>query len=166
MGLVKYSTWNQPPLLRTSSGLNGEQWRYLPSRVRIVHTCTQWSTEMCRSVRIADVFSCIFGPNYFLSLWSYAVQIGFYSRLLQPGHTHPTGKIQSIGDIYQFTVDVSEFSLEDVVITTSNNLIEVRAEKVSCLETHSYWLYSMLCWRPRSISWFSSLLSLDRKSVV
>lgn len=48
------------------------------------------------------------------------------------GHTHPTGKILVIGDILQFTVDVSEFSPEDVIITSSNNVVEVHAEKVSC----------------------------------
>lgn len=47
------------------------------------------------------------------------------------GHSQPTGKIQVIGDIFQFTVDVSEFSPEDVIITSSNDLIEVYAEKVS-----------------------------------
>lgn len=46
------------------------------------------------------------------------------------GHSYPTGKIQVIGNIFQFTVDVSEFSPEDVVIIFSNNLMEVHAEKV------------------------------------
>lgn len=41
------------------------------------------------------------------------------------------GNIKTLGDSYQFTVDVRDFSPEDVIVTTSNNQIEVRAEKVS-----------------------------------
>lgn len=40
------------------------------------------------------------------------------------------GNIKALGDSYQFTVDVRDFSPEDVIVTTSNNQIEVRAEKV------------------------------------
>lgn len=41
------------------------------------------------------------------------------------------GNIKTLGDTYQFAVDVSDFSPEDIIITTSKNQIEVRAEKVS-----------------------------------
>lgn len=41
------------------------------------------------------------------------------------------GNIKTLSDSYQFTVDVRDFSPEDVIVTTSNSQIEVHAEKVS-----------------------------------
>ncbi|XP_075946689.1 heat shock protein beta-7 isoform X4 [Anarhichas minor] len=36
-----------------------------------------------------------------------------------------SGNIKTLGDSYQFTVDVQDFSPEDVIVTTSNNQIEL-----------------------------------------
>lgn len=48
-----------------------------------------------------------------------------------PARPGSSGNIKTLGNTYQFTVDVSDFAPEDIIVTTSNNQIEVHAEKVS-----------------------------------
>ncbi|XP_053137428.1 heat shock protein beta-7 isoform X4 [Hemicordylus capensis] len=47
------------------------------------------------------------------------------------GRAGNMGNIKTLGDTYQFAVDVRDFSPEDIIITTSKNQIEVRAEKLA-----------------------------------
>ncbi|XP_054857986.1 heat shock protein beta-7 [Eublepharis macularius] len=47
------------------------------------------------------------------------------------GRAGNMGNIKTLGDTYQFAVDVSDFSPEDIVITTSKNQIGVHAEKLA-----------------------------------
>lgn len=49
------------------------------------------------------------------------------SPAARPGNT---GTVKTLGNTYQFTVDVCDFAPEDIIVTTSNNQIEVHAEKV------------------------------------
>uniref|UniRef100_A0A8C3FTN5 Heat shock protein family B (small) member 7 n=1 Tax=Chrysemys picta bellii TaxID=8478 RepID=A0A8C3FTN5_CHRPI len=51
--------------------------------------------------------------------------------LVFPARPGNMGNIKTLGDTYQFAVDVSDFSPEDIIVTTSNNQIEVHAEKTS-----------------------------------
>ncbi|KAM9687516.1 heat shock protein beta-7 isoform 4-T4 [Trichechus inunguis] len=45
-----------------------------------------------------------------------------------PAHSGGPGNIKTLGDAYEFAVDVSDFSPEDIIVTTSNNHIELAAD--------------------------------------
>ncbi|MEE6482293.1 hypothetical protein FKM82_013218 [Ascaphus truei] len=45
--------------------------------------------------------------------------------------TAGTGNVKTLGNTYQFAVDVRDFSPEDIIVTTSNNQIEIHAEKLA-----------------------------------
>nr|KAF6382203.1 heat shock protein family B (small) member 7 [Pipistrellus kuhlii] len=45
-----------------------------------------------------------------------------------PARTGGPGNIKTLGDAYEFAVDVSDFSPEDIIVTTSNNHIELAAD--------------------------------------
>ncbi|XP_048206273.1 heat shock protein beta-7 isoform X2 [Perognathus longimembris pacificus] len=45
-----------------------------------------------------------------------------------PARTGGPGNIKTLGDAYEFAVDVRDFSPEDIIVTTSNNHIELAAD--------------------------------------
>ncbi|XP_073327089.1 heat shock protein beta-7 isoform X4 [Pagrus major] len=61
--------------------------------------------------------------------------LGFSSKL--EANLGGSGNIKALGDSYQFTVDVRDFSPEDVIVTTSNNQIEL-AQDGSVMNTFTH----------------------------
>ncbi|XP_008067053.1 heat shock protein beta-7 isoform X4 [Carlito syrichta] len=45
-----------------------------------------------------------------------------------PARPGGPGNIKTLGDAYEFAVDVRDFSPEDIIVTTSNNQIELAAD--------------------------------------
>ncbi|XP_037535729.1 heat shock protein beta-7-like [Nematolebias whitei] len=80
-------------------------------------------------------------------------------------HSHPTGKIQITGDTFQFELDVSEFSPEDIILISSNNLLEVCAEKLSEDGTITN-AFSHQCKLPSDVDPSSVSLSLESNGVL
>ncbi|XP_024915934.1 heat shock protein beta-7-like isoform X2 [Cynoglossus semilaevis] len=88
------------------------------------------------------------------------------SRMHSPtGHSRPTGKIQVLGDTIQFSVDVSEFCPEDVIVTSSNNLLEVNAEKLGVDGTVTN-TFSHRCTLPSDVDPVSVSMSLGSSGIL
>ncbi|XP_072309024.1 heat shock protein beta-7-like [Eucyclogobius newberryi] len=86
-------------------------------------------------------------------------------RLQAYDGAYPTGKIEVIGNTFQFSVNVSEFAPEDVIITSSNNLIEVHAEKMAKDGTITNTL-SHRCKLPAEVDPVSVTLNLGSNGVL
>uniref|UniRef100_A0A3P8X7A3 Heat shock protein family B (small) member 7 n=1 Tax=Cynoglossus semilaevis TaxID=244447 RepID=A0A3P8X7A3_CYNSE len=80
-------------------------------------------------------------------------------------HSRPTGKIQVLGDTIQFSVDVSEFCPEDVIVTSSNNLLEVNAEKLGVDGTVTN-TFSHRCTLPSDVDPVSVSMSLGSSGIL
>ncbi|KAK7916533.1 hypothetical protein WMY93_012294 [Mugilogobius chulae] len=76
------------------------------------------------------------------------------------------GKIEVIGNTFQFSVNVSEFAPEDVIITSSNNLIEVHAEKVCAEDGTITNTLSHRCKLPADVDPVSVTLNLGSSGVL
>uniref|UniRef100_A0A672ZNH2 SHSP domain-containing protein n=1 Tax=Sphaeramia orbicularis TaxID=375764 RepID=A0A672ZNH2_9TELE len=70
-----------------------------------------------------------------------------------------------LGDIFQFAVDVSEFSPEDVIITSTNNLIEVHAEKIGPDGTVAN-TFSHRCKLPVDVDPISVTLNMESSGIL
>ncbi|XP_060931513.1 heat shock protein beta-7 isoform X3 [Limanda limanda] len=76
------------------------------------------------------------------------------------GFSGGAGNIKTLGDSYQFTVDVRDFSPEDVIVTTSNNQIEL-AQDGSVMNTFTH-----KCQLPEDVDPTSVTSSLDAEGTL
>uniref|UniRef100_A0A2R9AL22 Heat shock protein beta-7 n=1 Tax=Pan paniscus TaxID=9597 RepID=A0A2R9AL22_PANPA len=87
-------------------------------------------------LRMASTLAQCKDPPMEKALSMFSDDFGSFMRphsepLAFPARPGGAGNIKTLGDAYEFAVDVRDFSPEDIIVTTSNNHIEVRAEKLA-----------------------------------